>query len=338
MEISRKAIDSPWPHRLAVLLALVTFPLIWAGGLVTTYDAGMAVPDWPGTYGYNLFAYPWQTWLAGPWDLFIEHGHRLLGALAGILSIALVAVAFLSRASREIRWLAAGALLLVIVQGVLGGARVLLDERLVAMIHACVGPVFFAYLAGLVVSTSEQQLAPGHESGASALARTAWTAVGLTYIQLVLGAMLRHIPLDASAQLFRAALVLHLALAAFLPLQLGLVAWQAWKTGHRKLARTGLSLPILVMAQIVLGLATYVAKYAWPAWLGDYQFAANFVVQERGLTQSLITTAHVANGSLILFVSALVAMRANRCALMACSPAASIAEIKSINFTASAAA
>ena len=69
-----------WPHRLAVALACATFPLIWVGGLVTTYDAGMAVPDWPGTYGYNLLLYPWQTWIAGPWDLFIEHGHRLLGA------------------------------------------------------------------------------------------------------------------------------------------------------------------------------------------------------------------------------------------------------------------
>ena len=75
---------SPWPHRLAVLLVCATFPLIWVGGLVTTYDAGMAVPDWPTTYGYNLFLYPWQTWLAGPWDLFIEHGHRLLGSLGGL--------------------------------------------------------------------------------------------------------------------------------------------------------------------------------------------------------------------------------------------------------------
>ena len=51
--------DSRWPHRWATLLVCATFPLIWVGGLVTTHDAGMAVPDWPGTYGYNLFAYPW---------------------------------------------------------------------------------------------------------------------------------------------------------------------------------------------------------------------------------------------------------------------------------------
>ena len=81
----RQSRRSPWPHRWAVVLACATFPLVWVGGLVTTTDAGMAVPDWPNTYGYNLFLYPWQTWLAGPWDLFVEHGHRLLGAAVGLL-------------------------------------------------------------------------------------------------------------------------------------------------------------------------------------------------------------------------------------------------------------
>ena len=66
-----------------MVLACATFPLVWVGGLVTTTDAGMAVPDWPNTYGYNMFLYPWQTWLAGPWDLFVEHGHRLLAATVG---------------------------------------------------------------------------------------------------------------------------------------------------------------------------------------------------------------------------------------------------------------
>src|SRR5688572_8610356 len=142
---------SLWPQRLTVLLALITFPLIWVGGLVTTYDAGMAVPDWPGTYGYNLFRYPWQTWLGGPWDLFIEHGHRLLGASAGIVAIALVAAVWLTGAPRVILLLSLGALGLVIFQGALGGARVLFDERMLALVHACVGPLFFAYLAVLAV-------------------------------------------------------------------------------------------------------------------------------------------------------------------------------------------
>ena len=115
--------DSRWPHRLAVVLVCATFPLIWVGGLVTTYDAGMAVPDWPTTYGYNLFLYPWTTWVAGPWDLFIEHGHRLLGALAGMLTIALTVAVFLRDGRLWMRLVVVAALCLVIFQGVIGGQR-----------------------------------------------------------------------------------------------------------------------------------------------------------------------------------------------------------------------
>ena len=98
---------SPWPHRWAVVLACATFPLVWVGGLVTTTDAGMAVPDWPSTFGYNMFLYPWQSWLAGPWDLFVEHGHRLLASSVGLMTIGLVIVLAGSRAS----WLTYGLVL-----------------------------------------------------------------------------------------------------------------------------------------------------------------------------------------------------------------------------------
>ena len=66
-------LPSRLPHRVGAVLAMVVFPLIWVGGLVTTYDAGMAVPDWPGTYGYNMSLYPIETWLFGPFDLLVEH-------------------------------------------------------------------------------------------------------------------------------------------------------------------------------------------------------------------------------------------------------------------------
>src|SRR5262245_1784820 len=307
---------SPWPHRLAVALALVTFPLIWVGGLVTTYDAGMAVPDWPGTYGYNLLRYPWQTWLAGPWDLFIEHGHRLLGAAAGLLSIALVAVVLLTDRRRWLVGASFGALALVIVQGVLGGARVVFDERMVAMIHGCVGPVFFAYLAALVVATSRWwQAAPKVELDRGArIVRAAWFNVGLAYVQLVLGAIIRHIPLIAAPGVFRATLVLHLIIAAALTIHIVMHSVRAFRLPREIRGLRGLAglLSLLVVVQVLLGGATYVAKYAFPAWLGEFSFAANFVVQEKGLGQSLITTAHVANGSLILFVAVIAAMRSAR--------------------------
>lgn len=303
---------SPWPHRLAVVLALVTFPLIWVGGLVTTYDAGMAVPDWPGTYGYNLLRYPWQSWLAAPWDLFIEHGHRLLGAAAGLIAIALVLAAWRAQARCGVLGLAGGALALVIVQGALGGARVLFDERLLAMVHGCVGPLFFAYLAIVVVATS-----PDWDSAAAAVSRshdptvrTAWTLVAMAYLQLVLGAVLRHIPLAATPGVFRAVLVMHLLLAAGLLLYtLGFVVSVVRSSAaNPRVRRSAWLLCLLVATQLVLGGSTYVVKYAFPAWLQGFQVAAAFVVQEKSLTQSLVTTAHVAMGSLILFVATRQAM------------------------------
>ena len=94
----------------AWMSAAFIFPLIWVGGLVTTHDAGMAVPDWPGTYGYNLFLYPLSTWLYGPFDLLIEHGHRLLGSWVGFLVILLCIWAWNTESRGWYRWACLGLL------------------------------------------------------------------------------------------------------------------------------------------------------------------------------------------------------------------------------------
>jgi cytochrome c oxidase assembly protein subunit 15 len=239
----------------------------------------------------------------------------LLGAAAGLVAIALVAVTWRTDSRRWLRMAALGALALVIFQGVLGGARVLLDARLVALLHGCVGPLFFAYLAALVVATSQWWQSVRSDSTKNAhLVRAAWITVALAYGQLVLGAIVRHVPLAASPQVFRLALLLHLVVAAALVVQVMLVAVQAYREGARRsgLRASAIALPLLLLVQSGLGIGTYVAKYSWPAWLGDYQFAAAFVVHERSLGQALVTTAHVANGSLILFVSVVLAVRSAR--------------------------
>ncbi len=161
-------------HALAVALTIAVFPLIWVGGLVTTYDAGMAVPDWPGTYGWNMFAYPASTWLFGPFDLLVEHSHRLLGTLAGFLSIGLVIAAFRNDDRRWFRWWCVGVLLAVIAQGALGGARVVLDQRTFAMIHGCTGPLYFAIATATAVMSSRWWLSP--QSTAGATRGVAWLA------------------------------------------------------------------------------------------------------------------------------------------------------------------
>jgi len=152
-------VRSPWPHRLAVVLACATFPLVWVGGLVTTTNSGMAVPDWPTTYGYNMFLYPWQSWLHGPWGVFYEHGHRLLGSLVGMLAIALLVAVLRTESRRWMKAMGFAVLGLVIFQGLLGGMRVRLDDRTFAMLHGFTGPLFFAVTVAMIVPHVGKRLA-----------------------------------------------------------------------------------------------------------------------------------------------------------------------------------
>jgi heme a synthase len=305
------------PHLLALALVGVTFPLIWIGGLVTTYDAGMAVPDWPTTYGYNLFLYPWQTWLSGPWDLLIEHGHRLWASLAGMVTIALVLVEWWCDDRRWVRWLSLAALAGIIGQGILGGLRVLLDEVLVARIHGCVGPAFFALAVALAVVTSRlwRSTDPAREiPKGDQLRRLAIGTVGLAYLQLVLGSALRHVPVGASPSDFRTAAMFHLLIALALLVQVPLLLARVLRSARDEsaLVRPAVGLSLLILLQIGLGLGTWIVKYGWPIWLGGGEHLAGFVVQAESSLQAQITTAHVATGSLILGVSLVVALRSWR--------------------------
>jgi cytochrome c oxidase assembly protein subunit 15 len=320
--------DSPWPHRAAVLLVCATFPLIWVGGLVTTYKAGMAVPDWPTTFGYNMFLYPWQTWIYGPWDLFIEHGHRMFGAVVGLLSIALLVTVFRYDRRTWVRAASIGALALVIGQGVLGGMRVRLDARLLAQIHGCVAPAFFALSVAMAVWTSRrwtQNAAETSKSGAAtsdavaALGRSAnkfrrlaFLTTALAYVQLVLGSQLRHVRVGADTSVFRAALWLHLFVAAALAVHVLSVAWRAKRFRGAPAGVTAPSFCLmgLLVAQLCLGAGAWVVKYGFPAnWFSQYAWAQEFVVSQESRAQALITTAHVATGSLILVTSLLIALR-----------------------------
>src|SRR3982751_5919345 len=108
-------------HRLALSTAGATMLLVVFGGLVTNTGAALAVPDWPSTFGHNMFLFPWSGMVGG---VFYEHSHRLLGALVGLLTVAL-AVTLWPRGGR-LRLLGLVALAAVIAQGVVGGLRVVL--------------------------------------------------------------------------------------------------------------------------------------------------------------------------------------------------------------------
>src|SRR5215213_7836385 len=178
---------NPTLHLLALLTAAATFPLIFMGGLVTSHGAGMAVPDWPNTYGYNMFLFPPSKWVGG---IFYEHTHRLMGSVVGLLSIALCVWAWRTDARRHVRWLATGVLGAVIFQGVLGGLRVVLVKLDLAVVHACFAQAFFCLAALTAVVTSKWWVAaeadPGNASGRR-LVRAAGVAAAVIYLQLIAG-------------------------------------------------------------------------------------------------------------------------------------------------------
>lgn len=304
-----------WLHRLATVAVVLVWPLIWVGGLVTTYDAGMAVPDWPNTYGYNLFLYPYDTWLLGPFDLFIEHGHRLLAAVVGVVSIAIVVAAFWAEPRQWVRVLAVGVLLAVIGQGLLGGVRVVLSDRTFAMIHGCVGPAFFALCVVAMVVTSRwwwrapAAASPGIGRG---LLIAAVGLVLLSYVQLVLGAQLRHTQPTMSPVAFTHVVKTHVALAFLLWGWVLFLGARLRGCGDLTLFRPALVLIGLVSVQILLGIGTWVVNYSWPTLLAWVPGSSRYVIQAQGFSESMIVTAHVATGSLILAVATLLALRVGR--------------------------
>ena len=300
-----------------MVLCCATFPLIWVGGLVTTYDAGLAVPDWPNTYGYNLFLYPLSTWISGPFDIFVEHGHRLLGASVGLIAICLVVVFFKYENRSWAKALAVGCLLTVIAQGVLGGLRVVLKEVAVARIHGITGPMFFGLTVLVVFVTSRSwNRFDASTRGVNKLAPLAWSLTGFAFLQLVLGAFVRHPSITMDPRTFRTITVAHILVAIMLAAH-ALVALirnyfdQDWKLS-RTLSRLLNFVSLMILGQIALGISTWLVKYGWPTWLPEWELFAGYVVQEKSFLQASIVTAHVATGSLILAAAFALAAGSSR--------------------------
>jgi cytochrome c oxidase assembly protein subunit 15 len=177
-------------HLMALFTAIVTFPLIFMGGLVTSHSAGMSVPDWPNSYGYNMFLFPPRLWIGG---ILYEHTHRLMASFVGFCAIALTIIAWKTENRRWVRWLATSVLGMVIFQGVLGGLRVVLVKLDLAIVHACIAQAFFCLAALVSVVTSRWWLeAPVHSGAAPRLLRLAVVCVVVVYGQLIIGALMRH--------------------------------------------------------------------------------------------------------------------------------------------------
>ena len=171
---------------LAIVTAAATLVLILFGGLVTNTGAALAVPDWPTTFGYNMFLYPWSEMIGG---IFYEHSHRLIGSVVGLLTLALAAA--LWRRGSTLRVLGVVAALAVVVQGLLGGMRVVLRQDVLAILHGCLAQAFFALLAVIVLLTSARTRAPLARIEPSTR-NLALGAAAVAYVQIVLGALVTH--------------------------------------------------------------------------------------------------------------------------------------------------
>ena len=306
-------------HWIACCLVAVTSVLLTFGALVTTYEAAMAVPDWPGTYGHNMFLFPFAEWFYGPWDLFLEHGHRLLGASVGVISLVLAVVVWKTGQTPAVRWLVVAAVFLVVLQGLLGGLRVLLDDKTIAKIHACTGPLFFSVAVATATLTSRRFQAKSCKEAKvqKGLALGSWLASGLmfaSYMQLVAGAQLRHLDPAIGPAAFRWLVAFHLVGAATVAaLSLAAVAESfgfltsvhARTSGQRFLSS---SILFFVCMQVLLGFAAWVVSWGLPLGLLPDSIAnrvpeTSIVVIARSSLSSLVVTGHVVLGMMILGAS-----------------------------------
>src|SRR5450432_78013 len=193
MSINAQSKFNPRLFRFAVLTAFVTFLLIGLGGLVTSHGAGMSVPDWPNTYGYNMFAFPISKWVGG---IFYEHTHRLLASAVGLLTTILAVWLWFKDSRKWMHWLGIAAFLVVIAQGILGGLRVTLHMDSLGVFHATIAQLFFMLVCAIVLFTSRFWIGLNASQPNFFVPRSLRTLVLATtvliFVQLIIAATMRH--------------------------------------------------------------------------------------------------------------------------------------------------
>jgi cytochrome c oxidase assembly protein subunit 15 len=274
-----------WLSAFAWVAVAATALLLAAGGLVTSAEAGLAVDDWPTSFGYNMFLYPFSKMTGG---VYYEHAHRLLGALVGLTTVVLALFVQSSARQRWVRVWAWLAVPTVIVQGILGGIRVTDRNLGLAMVHGVLAQIFFAGLVALAVFTSDRwsrDTVPLGRATAGTDRSMGPVLIAFTVTQLVLGAAQRHFQ-----DLLLVHLVLGLSIVVPLALFLGLRAW-GLNTGQPLLQRLGQALVAVISMQVLLGFGALVVTSA-----------ADAGALARGWDLS-IATAHQWFGAIVLAVT-----------------------------------
>lgn len=298
--------SNPKSHSLlspfAWLCVAATLALIFLGGMVTSKQAGLAVPDWPLSYGSINPPGWWHIE-----NVRLEHGHRLIGAAIGLLTIALAVWTWRAESRPWLRWLSVAALGGVCVQGLMGGLRVTERSTALAVVHGCIAQAFLAILVVIAVATAPRWRAAVSAVTPAALAsirNAASLLCGVVYSQLILGAIMRHYRAGLAIPDFPLAfgrlipplhefpVMIHFshriwAMAVIAAVTLLLITLWRRAAGDLRLLLPGWLILVLTVVQVCLG-----ASVIWLA------------------KAPIPTTFHVVNGALILATSVALATRA----------------------------
>jgi cytochrome c oxidase assembly protein subunit 15 len=255
---TRRARTAELPNWTAVfskVAVAATFLLLIAGGLVTSNQAGLAVPDWPNSFGHNMFLLPLSQMDNAP--VFLEHAHRLLGALVGVTLLTLGIHLSLVPAAMGVRvagWIAP---VLAAGQGVLGGLRVVDKDSALGAIHGVLAQIIFGLVVGVAVATStiwrDTTTIKRYASAGMDRVLPIITLIVLI-LQIAIGADIRHLNHKDQLMTHITVGVIFLALAIFT----GVRAW-GQHPELRMIRRRGVGLMHLTVVQIILGIVALAA-------------------------------------------------------------------------------
>jgi cytochrome c oxidase assembly protein subunit 15 len=292
-------------------VAVLAFLLIVAGGLVTSNNAGLAVPDWPTSFG----SFTKMPRMIG--GVKFEHGHRMVAEFVGLLTIIAAVWTWVVDKRRWMRALTIGAVLGVIFQGVLGGLTVLnFLPPAISTAHGVVGQTMFCVLAAIAVFTSKSWMEEPAESisqkDAAPLIRHSWMLLGFLYLQLTLGAAFRHVWTKwgpTGSDHWPAKKIVHMFLYPHMLnslLVIGLIAYLSVMalTKHQKiphLRKPALWMLTLGIMQMMIGIFAYVVRVLQS--VNDPQPTLLLVG---------VTVTHLGIGALILALTVIFTIQAYR--------------------------
>ena len=265
------------------------------GAVVTTMKWGMAFHDWPSSDGHGMFAYPW---FGSAIDKFTEHAHRLAGITIGCFSIVLTAWSWHSESRRWVCWLATAVLGGVILQGLLGGGRVLANDPRMALVHGQFAACVLALMGAVALVTSQnwKGVTGQHPPAPSPQLKTlAWTLPAVLLVQSALGGWIRHLG---------GGLLEHVGFALVVLLLAACVIVLALRHGARWLKQNAWILAGVLLLQLGLGAAAWVTRFGWPD--------ANYVAVQGAPLQIAMRTTHAVTGQLLLLASVTLAIRVLR--------------------------